>query len=968
MIRWLRAWRVLTLTICLLFLIGLLAFSAVKVEVLSSAKDVAPGEFATHVFSVLNDSSSADTLDFVFTIPDNWALLGAPTNVSLDPGEQQTLFVTVTVPSDTAAGEYEVTLTATSQEDYTQSGTASGLVNVSIVNELEVILPHSQSVQPGSTVTYEIGVINRGNAQDTVSIEATSAEGFPVSISDSTVSLAPQERFTVTLKLEIPVDADAGRDLLTISVASQLYAGVAKQDSLFTTVLPSPPQAIGGTLMEELPSRLSFSVGQNVFTGNLDSSLTLSISGGVLDGYFSSYLSFASIFGPDALDLTRFSISYRQTPSVYELGDVYARITNLLSLHGRGGSIEIDDAYYGLTFVGCASPEEGQAAISLAVGPSVCRLGIAHLERRSESSNQIVWSLTGKAEPFEDWTIGMEGALGKDNNLSSSAFLFNTDIDSGSYYFNAQVFSVGSYFPGLRRDSAGLSVSQRIRISAFSFAASMSHDWDNLSNDPSFSRTISDELGVNMSATPIEQGPIVNATVEFTWARDPELTAKNDVRRVLFFELRNLEDVLPYSFSGKVSDQLDHITEMSYRSLTFSEGIGLSIKEFDIFVRLTHTKNIELETSELISGGTVVDISCRADGSPHSGSISFTNDEDEFDLSVSVKAEIISNFDLDLRTTVGWDRADATPATFSWGAAFSWRFDLPVLFLVTKSRVNGHVFLDQNSNRQLDGGDLPLEGVIVSMDRIDVSTDDNGWFRFPPVKPGSYRLDVSHLPLNAQFVYKPTVSLSPGMTADIDIPLTPVSFVEGVLFNDVNKDGIRSEDEGGFAQVRIILANKQGDEIDSYTKARGEFSFSDILPGQYELKVDATTLPDRFVFTTEKTLLIDVSSQEHRQIELGGYIKSREVVITFQPPTADFYFSPAKPQPGEEVTFDASDSFDFDGQVVSYAWDFDADGETDAEKPIVKRSFPKSGSYQVTLTITDNDGNTDSITYTIEVH
>jgi PKD repeat protein len=91
-------------------------------------------------------------------------------------------------------------------------------------------------------------------------------------------------------------------------------------------------------------------------------------------------------------------------------------------------------------------------------------------------------------------------------------------------------------------------------------------------------------------------------------------------------------------------------------------------------------------------------------------------------------------------------------------------------------------------------------------------------------------------------------------------------------------------------------------------------------------------------------------------------------VITFQPPTADFYFSPAKPQPGEEVTFDASDSFDFDGQVVSYAWDFDADGETDAEKPIVKRSFPKSGSYQVTLTITDNDGNTDSITYTIEVH
>ncbi len=957
----------ITLIVCLSVASSLSAYCSVKVEILSSLKDLAPGEFVTHVFSVTNDSTSADTFDLVFTIPDDWQLLGALTTLLLDPSEQQTLFVTVMVASNAPAGEYEVTLMATSQNDPTKRSTASGRINVSPVNELELVLPDPQSAQPGAAMSYEFVIINRGNAQDTVNIEASSAEGFPISISKSRVSLAPQERSAVTLTIDIPIDADAGRDLLSLSVYSQLYTGVRKDETVFITVLPAPPEAIGGTLMQELPARLRVWFGQDVFTGELDSGISFSISGGVLDGYFSSYLSFSSVFGPDVLDLSYFYISYRLSPGIYMIGDVYQRITKLLSLYGRGGSVVIDDDYYGLSFIAGGSPDETRAAIGLEVGPSVCRFGIAHLEKRTESSHQIVWSLTGQAEPIDDWTMGIEGALGKDGKLSSSAFFFDTGIDSGSYYFEGQLFSVGSYFPGLRSDLAGISVSQRITLSAFSFAASMSHDWDNLSHDPSFTRTISDELGVNISARPIEDGPTLNSIVEFSWARDPQMNKENDVRRTLFVEVRNLEDVLPYSLSGKVNDQLDHITKMCYRTLTFSEGVGLAIQDIDIFVKLTHTKSLELETSLVISGGTVVDISCRAGGSLHSGSIGFTNDEDEFKLRASISAEIIENFDLDLSTVMGWNRADATAATFSWNAAFSWQFDLPVPFLVTKSRVNGHVFVDNNSNGKLDQTDSPLEGVVVSIDRIDVSTDADGWYRFPPLEPGTYMLDLSHLPLNARFVSKPTVYLSAGMTKDVEIPLTPVSFIEGVLFNDSDKDGVSSEAEGGFSQVRITLADEHGNQIDSYTGAQGRFSWSDIVPGKYVVTVDSSSLPDRFVFTTKETVTLNVTSQHQPIIEFGGFIKPREVVITFQPPTADFYFLPSQPQAGEVVTFDGSDSFDFDGEVVAYSWDFDSDGKPDAENAIAQISFATSGSHDVTLTITDNDGNTDSITYTIEV-
>ncbi len=90
-------------------------------------------------------------------------------------------------------------------------------------------------------------------------------------------------------------------------------------------------------------------------------------------------------------------------------------------------------------------------------------------------------------------------------------------------------------------------------------------------------------------------------------------------------------------------------------------------------------------------------------------------------------------------------------------------------------------------------------------------------------------------------------------------------------------------------------------------------------------------------------------------------------MITFQPPTADFIYTPENPKPGELILFDGSDSFDFDGEVVSYEWDFDGDGKTDATGITAHTSFATAGSYDVTLTITDDTGNTDAITYTIDV-
>lgn len=76
-----------------------------------------------------------------------------------------------------------------------------------------------------------------------------------------------------------------------------------------------------------------------------------------------------------------------------------------------------------------------------------------------------------------------------------------------------------------------------------------------------------------------------------------------------------------------------------------------------------------------------------------------------------------------------------------------------------------------------------------------------------------------------------------------------------------------------------------------------------------------------------------------------------------KPPSASFSATPSPATTGQAVTFDGSSSSDSDGSVVSYDWDF-GDGSPHGHGAVVGHTYAGPGIPNVTLTVTDNSGNT----------
>lgn len=206
---------------------------------------------------------------------------------------------------------------------------------------------------------------------------------------------------------------------------------------------------------------------------------------------------------------------------------------------------------------------------------------------------------------------------------------------------------------------------------------------------------------------------------------------------------------------------------------------------------------------------------------------------------------------------------------------------------------------------------------------------------------------------------------------------------EGLVWKDTNKDGIQNSNELGMPGITVSLFQSNGNLSQTKTtNSQGIYSFENVLLGEYYLQFDRTagytfspqnvgiddTIDSDADSTGKTSIFTVITNNETITIwDAGMYLPESDVTPTPSQdvtpshninPTADV--SAGEPYRGfinSTITFNGSASYDQDGRIVAYHWNF-GDG-TNGTGEITTHIYTASGDYNVSLLVRDEKSSQD---------
>jgi hypothetical protein len=189
--------------------------------------------------------------------------------------------------------------------------------------------------------------------------------------------------------------------------------------------------------------------------------------------------------------------------------------------------------------------------------------------------------------------------------------------------------------------------------------------------------------------------------------------------------------------------------------------------------------------------------------------------------------------------------------------------------------VYGTVFADSNANDVRDTGEPGIPGVAILLDGASTVSNGGGAYSFMVPAPGTYTVTVvpppGYVPVSP---VSRVVFCNPYGSYDVDFGIIepiPVSMVMGVVFNDLNRSGVRDSAEAGLAGVTVELV-LPGGTIPITTNSSGTYHFA-LPPGEAgQGQVIETNLPEYFSITPD-TVSVSVAPGEMCQVDFGDRMK-----------------------------------------------------------------------------------------------
>ncbi len=205
--------------------------------------------------------------------------------------------------------------------------------------------------------------------------------------------------------------------------------------------------------------------------------------------------------------------------------------------------------------------------------------------------------------------------------------------------------------------------------------------------------------------------------------------------------------------------------------------------------------------------------------------------------------------------------------------------------LIKLASVGDYVWEDNSNDGVQDADEMGLPGIrVVLTDTLgnpvaETVTDENGNYLFDDVVPGCYIVSVDETTLPRSYVTSTynnpmTLCLAPDehrRDADFGYRSNYGSIGDFVWF-DINRDGLQDPGEPGIPNVLLRLEEiNTGETAKQLTNAEGKYLFRTLLPGEYRVYVDVSTLPEGYFLTSAfSEYIVTLADQQHyREADFG---------------------------------------------------------------------------------------------------
>ncbi|MEM2900025.1 MAG: NEW3 domain-containing protein, partial [Thermoplasmata archaeon] len=199
------------------------------------AKESLPGTDVTYTFTVQNTGNGVSIVSPMTGIaPEGWSATLSTSAFTINPGEQKTVTLTVTIPQNEVVCTKTITVTAIADAGANQNAKSiTFTANIKQSSKISVAISEpSLTIEPGSNGANTLTIRNNGNGPESVNVTVSMAKDWLIRDFETSFNIPLGESRTIELKFEVPSDlteARAGEYLVNITVK---YANGEKSVSI----------------------------------------------------------------------------------------------------------------------------------------------------------------------------------------------------------------------------------------------------------------------------------------------------------------------------------------------------------------------------------------------------------------------------------------------------------------------------------------------------------------------------------------------------------------------------------------------------------------------------------------------------------------------------------------------------------------------------------------------------------------